>query len=585
MTQTVPAQAEVPTVDEIRQGWHEVISRVGQLEAERDNLEKENKALRFLLEKVIEHRQKSHGELVLLLAGLVSRLPINDVGVLVSKLVEHNTHVNEVCAALAKGSPEAELPQPLLLKALDQVKRDLAAAAKIAIEELVRLESPLETDLLRSLVADPESFFSPAVVRAHRCFVKGQIPRERIVREFGDSALAFFNDVTTDAKRNPRPKPEEIALVFKSDFEALLAQNPGLAHGKATELQALHQRVQRSKGSNEQARAQKNTFNKLSFVLDLLHYYQHQNTESPEVIFAQRLPTLVEQLVVTGPNDPLDEKWVQQAEQLLAFVLHPDFRLMVINNIGKGGGTSKSLKYVLRLRAEKVAHANEAVPEFVRHLIPPAPQKPPSAQSLAQLLRLIKPDMQDLVARAIMSSDRMRKEEAESLGKTIGKELGLTGLDVPAKPPESLPVEIERQLAWEKIKDLAASRADPTAIATAVRDRLHAKYDADEVKQSWMTLTEADPISLIRVFCQLPYLADGRTDPIARAVLESYVSRLTHEKYAATYHKVMNSLRNMYKANPHSPTLANFIALVRWVDADTANKLSGDIGMPPANGG
>jgi hypothetical protein len=139
--------------------------------------------------------------------------------------------------------------------------------------------------------------------------------------------------------------------------------------------------------------------------------------------------------------------------------------------------------------------------------------------------------------------------------------------------------EVERQLVWDNIKELIARRADPSVIATAIRDRLHAKYDADEVKQSWITLMETEPISFIRAFCQLPYLADGRTDPIARAVLESYVTRLTHEKYAATYAKVVNSLKNMFKAKPDSPTLLNFIALVKWVDAEAARKMSADIGI------
>ena len=119
-------------------------------------------------------------------------------------------------------------------------------------------------------------------------------------------------------------------------------------------------------------------------------------------------------------------------------------------------------------------------------------------------------------------------------------------------------------------------------IATAIRQRLHAKYEADEMKQSWVTLTDADPISLIRVFCQLPYLPDGSTDPVARALMETYVTRLMHEKYAAVYNKVMNSLRNMHKANPHSPTLVNFLALVKWVDPEAANKLNSDIGMAVA---
>jgi hypothetical protein len=57
------------------------------------------------------------------------------------------------------------------------------------------------------------------------------------------------------------------------------------------------------------------------------------------------------------------------------------------------------------------------------------------------------------------------------------------------------------------------------------------------------------------------------------------VTRLTHEKYASTYAKVVNSLKNMFKAKPDSPTLLNFIALVKWVDQDAARKMSADIGI------
>jgi hypothetical protein len=87
-------------------------------------------------------------------------------------------------------------------------------------------------------------------------------------------------------------------------------------------------------------------------------------------------------------------------------------------------------------------------------------------------------------------------------------------------------------------------------------------------------------MSLIRVICQLPYLPDGRTDGIARTILETYTSRLTHEKYAGVYTKVMNSLKNMFRAKPDSPTLLNFMALVRWANPEAANKISTDIGMP-----
>jgi hypothetical protein len=190
--------------------------------------------------------------------------------------------------------------------------------------------------------------------------------------------------------------------------------------------------------------------------------------------------------------------------------------------------------------------------------------------------------MQKRVVRHILSLERIRRDDAEALGRAVGKELGLAGLEMEARSQAEMSPEVEREIAWRKIKELITQRADPTAIAAAFRDRLHAKYDSDELKQSWLTLSDADPMSLIRTFCQLPYLPDGRTDSIARTVMETYTTRLTHEKYAATYTKVANSLRNMYRAKPDSPTLLNFLALMRWVDPVAADKLSMDIGMSPA---
>jgi hypothetical protein len=174
----------------------------------------------------------------------------------------------------------------------------------------------------------------------------------------------------------------------------------------------------------------------------------------------------------------------------------------------------------------------------------------------------------------------MKRVDAELLGRAVGAELGLKGLEEEVRAQAAISPEVERQLAWDKVKELIVRRAEPAQIATAIRDRLHAKYDGDELRQSWITLNESEPILFIRVFCQLPYLADGQTDPIARAVLESFVTRLTHEKYAATYAKVITSLKNMFKAKPDSPMLLNFVALVKWVDADSARKISGEIGLP-----
>lgn len=582
MDDTVVFTRPTARLEEIQQGWHELTLRVEQLEAERGALEQENKTLRSLLERVIEHRQKSHSELVLLLSNLVSKLPINDVGVIVSKLVEHNAHVGEICSLLAKGKADTTLPQPAVLKMLDQAKRDLAAAVAPAIKELLDLDPPLEKEMFEALVKNPESFLSPKFVRANRGFVKGQLPRERIIHDFGEPALGFFNDMTTDSRRNPRPKAEEILLAFKEDFETLLKQDNALRPDQRKELEALFQRVQRSKGQTDTGRAERRAFAKLLFVLELLHYYENQSTESPEGVFAQRLPTLVEQLVIADPKENLDEKLIVRAEELLGHIISPDQRLMVVNNIGKSGGRSRTLKFVLRLRLEKDAGqsqtlVNEIIPEFVRHLV--SSDKPPTAKNLLAALRLMPQEMQRLVVLGIRASDRLRKQSAAALVKTLGAELGLTGLEETAKAPVALPPELEREKAWDEIKELVTRRREPAAIATAIRNRLHARYDADELKESWITLCQADVMTFIRTFCQLPYLPNGQTDSVARAVMESYVTRLMHQKYAAMYKKVVNSLKNMFRANANSPTLVNFMSLVKWVDANAAGKLGTDVGM------
>lgn len=579
---SAPAPAPAVSAEEIQREWPQLTLKVAQLEAAREGLQQENKALRDLLERAIEHRQKSHGELVLLLTGLVSKLPMNDVGAIVARLVEHNSNVSQYLAALIKGTSEAEAFRPTVLKNLEQTRRDLLAALKPVIEELQRLEAPFEPALLKSLAADPEFFFSPAMIRANRCFVKGCVSRERIVREFGQEALVFFNDLTTDPKRNAHPKPEEIVLGFRPDFEALLQANPGLLPGKRESLLALYHGVQCSRAQTEQARAQKNAFQRFSFIIELLHFYEHQETEAPDVLFAQRLPNLIEQLILGGSATGLDEKLIVQAEGLLAPIINPEHRHAVINNIGKGGTAGQALKFVLRFREEKMLEeeADQLITDFIRHLTPS--QTTPAPGPVVALLRLVPEPMQRRIIKALWRTDRLPHDQAENLGKALAAELGLTGVVEEVKVQASLPPETERQMAWLRVQDMVQRRSDPVSIAEAIRARLNSKYNADEIRQSWITLTEADPMTLIRIICHLPYLPDGKTDPIARTVLETYVTRLLHEKYAATYHKVLNSLRNMFRAKPDSPTLVTFVALVKWASPEAAARVSADIGMPVA---
>ncbi|MGA2854777.1 MAG: hypothetical protein ABSE90_11700 [Verrucomicrobiota bacterium] len=568
----------VPPVEEIQKAWQDLTLKVRQLDAELTAVEQENKALRSLLERVVEHRQKSHAELVSILTSLVTKLPINDIGVIVSRLVEHNAQVNEVCAALARGKMDDTQLQPVILKVLEKTKADLAAVLKAAVGELIRLEAPFEAGLLQSLIEKPDNFHSPSFIRANRAFVKGQVPRERIVKEFGEEALVFFKDITTDPKLNPHPKPEEIMLAFQNDFEKLLQQNPNAVSARRNEFVALRKKIQQSKAATEQARAQRNAFLRLSFAGELLHYYQNQTTESPDVVFAQRLPPLVEQLVITGEHGTLDEKHIKQAEELLAFIIKPDHRHAVINNMGKAGGLARTLRFVLTFRAVKLTELDQVTLDLLKHVI--SAGKVPKTAAIVPILRLIPHDMQIVIVRAIVVTERLRREDAENLGKTLAKELGLKELEERLNARSIVSLEQERKMAWVSIEDLIASRATPHDIAAAIRSRLHARYDADEVKQSWLTLTGTDPMSFIRIFCLLPYLPDGTTDLTIRPVLESYIQRLLHEKYAATHAKVMNTLRNMFKARADGPALVNFIALVKWIDAGAAARIAGEIGMP-----
>ena len=563
------------SVEKIQRDWLNLTLQMAQAETERTALAADNKALRALLERVIEHRQKSHGELVNLLTTLVSKLPLNDIGVIVARLMEHNQHVTEACASLVKGRLEDNVLQPALLKNLDRTKRELTEAFQPEVETLLKLDAPFEPGVLQSLLAKPDNFFTPAVARANRAFVKGQVPRERVVKEFGAEALVFFKDVTTDVKFNPRPKPEEIMLVFKPEFAELLAQQPNAGHRK--ELEALHRQIRQNRENCEVSRAQKTAFVRLSFFLELLHYYENQATESPDVVFAQRLPPLIEQLVLTGEGDALDEKKLVAAEALLALIIGADHRKAVINNMGKAGGLARTLRYTLAFRAEKLTEMDPLTLECVKHLIPR--NQPPTPAALAAAVKLFNPHMQQSFIRAIAATDRLRKEDAEKLGKAVAAELGLKEMLDRWNEQSTLTPERERELAWNHIKDLIGTRATPNEIIATVRKRLHGRYDADEVKACWLVLTEADPMIFVRVFCLFPYLPDGQADPLARPILETFVTRLTHEKYAPVYAKTVHALKNLFKVKADSPALVNFIALVRWVDADAAGKISKDVGM------
>ena len=367
-------------------------------------------------------------------------------------------------------------------------------------------------------------------------------------------------------------------LAFKPEFSELFRQNPKLVAAKRTELEALHRKIRQSRESTESAHVQKSAFARLSYFLELLHYYENQSTESPDVVFAQRLPPLIEQLAITVGRDTLDEQQIRSVEDMLALVISPDHRKSVVNNIGKPGGLARTLRYTLAFRVEKLSDHDPLTMECVKHLIPQGQSPAPSA--LAAVVRLFNPHMQQAALRAIGTCDRLRKEEAEKLARAVARELGLQEIVERLNQQSALSPEKEREQAWNQIKDLIGSRATPNEIIVVIRKRFQGRYESDEVKACWLVLTESDPMIFVRLFCLFPYLPDGQTDPLARAILETFVTRLTHEKYAATYAKVVHALRNLFKVKADSPALVNFLALVKWVDAAAAEKIAKDIGIP-----
>ena len=140
MSQIENGNQPAASVEEIQRQWAGLTLRVQQLESEQTALEAENKSLRSLLETTIEHRKKSHGELVNQITNLVSKLPLNDVAVVVARLVEHKAGVSEVCTALLRGNHDSDVLQPAVLKAMDKTKMDLRAAVQPQVEAIQSFE-------------------------------------------------------------------------------------------------------------------------------------------------------------------------------------------------------------------------------------------------------------------------------------------------------------------------------------------------------------------------------------------------------------------------------------------------------------
>ena len=157
------------------------------------------------------------------------------------------------------------------------------------------------------------------------------------------------------------------------------------------------------------------------------HYYENQTTESPDVVFAQRLPPLVEQLVIAAEGETLDEKLIKQAEDLLALIIKPDHRAFRHQQHGQGQAV-RTLRFVLTFRAVKLTEIDPGTQDLIKHLIPAG--KIPKTATLLPILRRFRRTRRSSSSAAIAATERFRRQERPkrsprpSPRNSVSKDLG-----------------------------------------------------------------------------------------------------------------------------------------------------------------
>ena len=101
MTEREIVASPVAAVEEIQQGWHELKSRVGQLEVQRLALQQENNPFACCSNASSITGKIAH-ELVIILTSLVTKLPLNDVGGIISRLVRAQYQCQPVSGRLGE---------------------------------------------------------------------------------------------------------------------------------------------------------------------------------------------------------------------------------------------------------------------------------------------------------------------------------------------------------------------------------------------------------------------------------------------------------------------------------------------------
>jgi len=152
----------------------------------------------------------------------------------------------------------------------------------------------------------------------------------------------------------------------------------------------------------------------VSLLLELLHYYENQNTEAPDAVFASGCRPH-RAVGAQRPQDKLDERLITQAEGLLAYVITPEHRQWWLTTWAKPAEPRRASIRHASARG-KVLASDPDTSFAISSNTSSRPESAP-ARSLVPVLSLIPADMQLLVIVGIMDCDRIRKPEAEALAK------------------------------------------------------------------------------------------------------------------------------------------------------------------------
>ncbi len=207
MAQTENDPGPVPSVEEIQKAWRELTLKVGQLDAELTAAQQDNKVLRSLMERMIEHRQRSHSELI-----THSHRPRRQIA-------PQRPRRHRLAAGRAQRAGRRGFRQPCQgeNRGRSAAARHPEGAGENQARPRHRLEGPppgnwrgstrhsrpassSRSSSSRTPFSRPPSSAPPAVTS------RATSPRERVVKEFGEEALVFFKDLTTDVEIQSAPQ-------------------------------------------------------------------------------------------------------------------------------------------------------------------------------------------------------------------------------------------------------------------------------------------------------------------------------------------------------------------------------------------